>query len=549
MAILTSVPQPVFGPTGFIAPAESVVLAGVLTDINLAFNNTLNLSLSTPQGQIASSETAIIGNANDTFCYLTNQMDPAYASGRMQDGIGRIYFITRLPALPTAVPCTCTGLLGTVIPAGSLATDGTNTYTCTDGGTIDSSGSISLTFANNTVGPIACPAGTLTQIYQAIPGWDTITNPSDGVLGQNTESRSQFETRRQESVAKNARGIIQAIQGAVLAVNGVLDAFSWQNDTASPVTYRGATIGANSVYVAAVGGADADVAQAIWSKKAPGAPYAGNTTIIVYDTNPSYTAPFPSYEVIFERPAALAISYLVQIANSQLVPANATTLIQNAIISAFAGGDGGPRARIGSTIFASRFIAPVVALGAWVQIVSLQIGSLNLATATVTGAIAATILTVSEVASGVLAPGQVIFGTGVLEGTQIVNQITGVNAASATGVIALTTMTISGSVTGAFAAGQVIHGTGVTPGTTIVAFLTGSGSDGTYQVSNSQTVSSTTISGDAPGTTGTYTLNNSQTVASEALTSVTANQNDITVNINQVPVTSPADITVGLVNV
>ena len=64
----------------------------------------------------------------------------------------------------------------------------------------------------------------------------------------------------------------------------------------------------------------------------------------------------------------------------------------------------------------------------------------------------------------------------------------------ATGSIAATTLTITvAPTTGSFAIGQPIYGTGVTAGTLITALGTGTGGTGTYTVSASQTVSSTTI--------------------------------------------------------
>ena len=65
----------------------------------------------------------------------------------------------------------------------------------------------------------------------------------------------------------------------------------------------------------------------------------------------------------------------------------------------------------------------------------------------------------------------------------------------ATGAISGTTLTITvAPTTGTFAIGQPIYGTGVTAGTLITAFGTGTGGVGTYTVSASQTVTSTTIS-------------------------------------------------------
>ena len=60
-----------------------------------------------------------------------------------------------------------------------------------------------------------------------------------------------------------------------------------------------------------------------------------------------------------------------------------------------------------------------------------------------------------------------------------------------TGAIATTTLTVSAVAKGALAIGQLVTGTGVTPGTYITALGTGLGNTGTYTVNISQTVSST----------------------------------------------------------
>ncbi len=62
-----------------------------------------------------------------------------------------------------------------------------------------------------------------------------------------------------------------------------------------------------------------------------------------------------------------------------------------------------------------------------------------------------------------------------------------------TGSISGTTLTVSAVTSGALRVGLTITGTGVTSGTTITALGTGTGGTGTYTVSISQTVSSTTI--------------------------------------------------------
>jgi len=65
--------------------------------------------------------------------------------------------------------------------------------------------------------------------------------------------------------------------------------------------------------------------------------------------------------------------------------------------------------------------------------------------------------------------------------------------ASVTGSIATTVLTVTAVGSGELAIGQKISGSGVTSGTKITAFGTGTGGAGTYTVSASQTVASTTI--------------------------------------------------------
>jgi len=369
---MTNVPFPSFGPDGFTSPEELDILAGVARDFSDAFGGALNTNVSTPQGQLATSLAAVIGAFNDLFVDFTNQVDPAYASGRMQDAIARIYFLTRRAATPTLVTGTASGATGVIIPAGSLAkaSDGT-IYQSLSTATIPASGSVDIPFAALTTGPIACPAGSLNRIYRTVPGWDSITNTTDGTIGQYQESRDAFEERRAASVAINANGILPAIRGAVLNVPGIADAYVTENATASAVTIGTQTIAARTLYVCVEGGTDDDVARAIWTKKAPGCGYTGSTSVTVADTNSGYVTP-PTYTVKFQRAASLAANFAISIANKPDVPSDAVAQIQAAVTAAF-----GPLARIGQTLYASSFVSPIAQLGPWARVLTVTINGVN----------------------------------------------------------------------------------------------------------------------------------------------------------------------------
>ena len=373
----TSVPPIVWTPEGIVLPTDAAILAGRQADINTAFGGGVNPALTTPQGQIASSDSAIISDKNSAIAYITNQMDPQYSEGRFQDAIGRIYFMTRNPATSTVVIATIGGTPGAYVPAGSLTLDtSNNVYQLLGAVNIGSGGTIPAEFANLATGPIACAAGTLTQIYQAVPGWDSITNSSDGILGSDVESPQAFELRRQNSVALNSHGTPDAIFANVYAVSGVLDCYVIDNPSGNTVNY-GATnypLVPHSIYVAVVGGSASAIAQAIWSAKDGGCNYNGNTTETVYDERPQYAPNYPAYQVKFNIPSAVSVYFAVTVTNASTLPAGYADTIKAAIIAQFNGENGNTPSGIASLILASGFYAAVLNAIPGISLVSILVG-------------------------------------------------------------------------------------------------------------------------------------------------------------------------------
>lgn len=372
----TNVPALQFTTTGLVIPEEQAILSGVLADIDAAFGGGIDKSLTTPQGQLAQSMAATIGDKDAQIAQMAANVDPDKAEGKWQDAIGRIYFMTRIAASGTVVTGTCVGLVGTVIPAGSAAQDGNGYiyYSLADA-TIPAGGSVDVDFQNSTTGPIGCPIGNLSKIYTSVPGWDSVTNLTAGTPGVDVESRTAFEERRRQSVAINAVNSNDAVYAAVLSVDGVIDAYVIDNHTGATVNY-GATnypLIKNSIYVAVAGGAAADIAQAIHSNRSSGCNYNGDTSHTIYDSV-NYSEPYPEYVVTWKTPDAVPVYFKVQIANNPSLPADIAVLITNAIIAAFSGSDGGSRARIGSAIYAGRYYAGVAAANSNVNIQSITMG-------------------------------------------------------------------------------------------------------------------------------------------------------------------------------
>ena len=538
MAAGTAVPSPVFGPLGFQAPAGPAVLAGVQADISAAFGVALNFNLNTPQGQLASSEAASISNAYGIFAWQSQQFDPAYAVGRNLDALARIYGLERDPAEPTTLQVLCTGA-GAFLPdqsnptvtAATIVDRAGNLYQCLSAGTLPAGGgSITISFACTVPGPVGVPAASAVAIYQAIPGWNSVSVVS-GVQGTLTESNAAFRQRRADTVAGNSAGSVGAIIGAVAAVPGVIDYYGNANPTASPVTIGGVTIPAYSTYICVAGGAPSAVAAAILSKKSPGSPLTGNTTLTVFDTNPLYVTPIP-YTITYQIPAALQVLYKVVIASSALVPANATQLVQAALLAAFEGASLSATftgSIAGTTLTVSSVVSGTIVVGQALTDITnaLAVATTITGLGTGTGGIGTYSVSVAQTVpsepmsanpppTAVVPPRARI--AGVLYATQYAATISSLGqwaqlaslaigsantpGALVTGHISGSTLTVTAVTSGTVAVGQnVTDPLGLTVAATYVAaFLGGSGGTGTYTVNNPQTVAGATFTGTGSGT-------------------------------------------------
>lgn len=439
MAITTNVPPIVWSSTGLIIPSDSQILTGVQADWQAALGSNLNIALNTPQGQLMQAQTAAISNAYAQVAFIVNGMDPDLNDGFMQDVIGRIYYQNRIAGTPTTVACVVSGATGAPIPPNTpIAVDANkNLYvTTTTGVSIPSTGNVTLVFQCVTNGPISVGIGEIS-LNQAVTGIDSISNLSAGVPGSLVESRGSFEWRRENSVASNSQGSADAILGQVLGVADVVDAYVYNNDTNSDITIGSThtTIIKNSVYVAVIGGASADVAQAIWVKKDLGCSMNGNTSVTVYDNN--YPTP-PSYTIKFNdnTSSPVTIPLVINIKNSSQLPSTIVADVQAAAAAAFVGqlpSNVQPgtlpvpqRVRIAS-LFTPISLVPYIAAcegpSVFVQVISTFLGSAFSGTGTLVNS--STTLTVASVVSGSLTPGSVVSGVSIPNNTTIIRQLTG----------------------------------------------------------------------------------------------------------------------------
>lgn len=376
---MSSVPKLTITYNGVNIPQSTSIRVGILSDYNVAFGGKLNITSSaTPHAHLADNLTQNIVDANAAIAAVVAGVDPSTSEGRMQDGIGRIYFFDRKGATPSVVNATLTGKFGSVLNAGALARDKSGKYWSSTGKIIfPKDGVIDVQFACTENGPVKLGVGDLNSIAQYSAGWDAIINNGAATLGTNVESRADFEARRFESVAKNSHGSAAAMRGSVFDVTGVIDAYAYDNFNGHSV-YIGATnyeIPAHTVYIAVVGGNDLDVAKAIYKKKDGGCNLTGNTIEKVIDNENDIGAPYPEYDISFNRPDSLPIKFIVTLRNSSSLPSDITEKVKASVMDTFSGKNGSQRARIGSEIFSSNYFGPIAQIANSVQILSIKVGT------------------------------------------------------------------------------------------------------------------------------------------------------------------------------
>ena len=324
-------------PQGVIIPDTSVIQAQVIAEYQALFGSDLITTANTPQrlliaAEIQSRDGIAVNNAT-----LANQINPNLAGGIFLDSLAALMGIQRTVATYSTVVGTVTGVVGTIIPAGSQAqeTVGQQLFQTISPVTIPTGGSTTVTFQALNPGPIAVTPGTLTQVVSVVLGWETVTNASAAILGANTQSDEAMRAYRNSVLAVLGMGLAESILSGVNALPNVQSATFLENDLTTTQTISGVVMNPNSMYLCVNGGVDTDIAATLVARKNGGCGYTNGAGIPVSVT---YTVPFSGQvmTVLFDRPTPVPIKVRVTISASGSL-SDPTTVIQNALLNYAAG--------------------------------------------------------------------------------------------------------------------------------------------------------------------------------------------------------------------
>lgn len=154
-------------------------------------------------------------------------------------------------------------------------------------------GTSTLVFQSAVIGQVQTMPNTIQTVVTTQLGVTSVNNPttSSDVEGLPEETDPQLKIRQAASYYLQAVGPADAIRAALLQVEDISDAYVVENDTGGVVD----TVPAHAIWVIVTGGTFPEIANVIYTKKAPGCDMKGsNSQIVARPQGNSFTAKWDS---------------------------------------------------------------------------------------------------------------------------------------------------------------------------------------------------------------------------------------------------------------
>ena len=323
-----------FTKSGVVIPDTSVIRDAIINDLEESvFHQTIDKSQETILGRLIEYLTITFSQMTGLSAWLSTQFNIKQSTGLFLDAWASNFNMNRKTSANSKVFCSMTGDAGTVIPAGSIIanTDG-DYFLCDTEVTLDSAGDGSGYFTAQESGPIPCGSGTVNQIVTAIPGWNTVTNSANGVLGSDVESDYSLRNRILESYFVGA-GYTGTVIKALNEIDGVTAVLVLSNPNSSNKIENGVTMLPHSIYVCIVGGDNQKIAETIYKTKPIGAAY----TTVTGDQSVNITDEYSGQTITihFMRPTSNTISATLTVRNDSYAGDDLAGDVQTAVTEFF----------------------------------------------------------------------------------------------------------------------------------------------------------------------------------------------------------------------
>lgn len=334
-----------FGVTanGFVLKTLQDIIADMEAEAKVQFGNDVDLTSTSPLKkfiQVIAAEQARLWQVLETV-YYSGYLD--FAVGQSLDNLVTLLGFVRRAAIKATGQVTFYGLDGTQIPANTeIQTSGDSPIVfVTDSPVTISGGSATVNITAKVAGSNGnVAANTITVLTNPIAGVTSVTNQSATTGGRDAESDEEFRNRVKQSLSSAGAATLDAIRAGVLQVTGVTSVNVEENDTTTDYTGTGG-LPPKSFRVLVLGGANDDIAQAIFDNKPAGIQSYGSQSGTAYDDAGN------SYTMYFERATEVAIYVNVTLTKDSTFPQDGNKQVETAIISYIGGVDADGNEHIG----------------------------------------------------------------------------------------------------------------------------------------------------------------------------------------------------------
>ena len=303
-----------FGPSGLTVQTLTDLIAGLTTALKGIYGNDINLDSNSPDGQLVNIFSQAGIDLRELLVDLNSSFDPDQAEGIVLDQRVALNGIKRNAGTFSQVTLQITAsmalsLIGldsqsiqvnpTVTGLYTVLDDAQNAWYLLASQSISGPGTYSFVFRAANMGPVDASVGSITTPQTIVSGITSVTNTAaPSTVGLNEESDTSLKVRRRISIGIAGTGFTRALKAALLNISGVVTAEVSENTSSSTDVYG---TPAHSIWCVVQGGAPADIALAIYSKKSAGCGMRGGQSYAVANPDGS------TYTVYWDIPTAVPL--------------------------------------------------------------------------------------------------------------------------------------------------------------------------------------------------------------------------------------------------
>lgn len=292
---------------GLETKTRDEIVTELTTALQGIYGADINVASDSPDGQLINIFAQNVVDVLELITQVHNGFNPDTAVGRVLDDRCALNGVIRLGGTYTRTNVTIVtdralNLAG--LDAEIDNPDGTG-YTVSDSNgnefileasqVIAGAGTYSYAFRAKNNGKVETVPNTITTPVTIVLGVVSVNNPSVAIYtGIDEETDAALRIRRQKSVSISSKGYLEGLLAALLNINGVTSAFVYENNTGT-TDIDG--IPSHSIWAIVSGGADADIAQAIYQKRNAGCGMRGAESVVITQVDGSL------FEINFDRTA------------------------------------------------------------------------------------------------------------------------------------------------------------------------------------------------------------------------------------------------------